>query len=278
MAGDDAEQVEQHDRSVGSHPDTTLSCRFMHTEPPITETMVEERRRMMLGILEHDGRLSGGCAGRGVRRVGRLIRRDFRDLDDRGFVQRVRGGAVRRLPAPTARERLQSVSAGQVAVARALAGRLQVRGGVIVLDNGSTSTLVAQQLSGRERLTVVTGNPAAASEAWKNGSRSSSSVESSTCPSAVWSTRRPSTHCGRPRRCRCARVCAIDDDGVTTDVAAEVAFKRAMVASAAEVWIPATDDKLGAGARTSWPTWTTSTCWQPTPAALPSPRSRYAMT
>jgi DeoR/GlpR family transcriptional regulator of sugar metabolism len=42
-------------------------------------------------------------------------------------------------------------------------------------------------------------------------------------------------------------VCAINDDGVTTDVAAEVAFKRAMVASAAEVWIPATDDKLGAG-------------------------------
>ncbi len=220
----------------------------MHTEPPITETMVEERRRTMLGILERDGRLQVAVLAEEFGVSVDSIRRDLRDLDDRGLVQRVRGGAVRRLPAPTARERLQSVSAGQVAVARALAGRLQVRGGVIVLDNGSTSTLVAQHLTGRELLTVVTGNPAAASEAWKNGVEvillggvvdvPLGGVVDASAVDALRTVRADVAVLG---------VCAIDDDGVTTDVAAEVAFKRAMVASAAEVWIPATDDKLGAG-------------------------------
>jgi DeoR/GlpR family transcriptional regulator of sugar metabolism len=74
------------------------------------------------------------------------IRRDLRDFDDRG--KKV-SAPRRRSPAAGATAASDSIGVRWwVAVARALAGRLQVRRR-IVLDNGSTSTLVAQHLTGR---------------------------------------------------------------------------------------------------------------------------------
>ena len=263
MAGDNAEQVEQHDRSIGV---------LFETQRYRADSCTRNRRSRSRWSRNAGGRcstsLNATVACRWLRWPRSSACRSTRfavicaTSTTVAWSNAVRGGAVRRLPAPTARERLQSVSTGQVAVARALAGRLQVRGGVIVLDNGSTSTLVAQHLTGRERLTVVTGNPAAASEAWNNGVEvillggvvdvPLGGVIDASAVEALRTVRADVAVLG---------VCAIDDDGVTTDVVAEVALKRAMVASAAEVRIPPPTTRSASVARTSWPTWMTSTCW-----------------
>jgi DeoR/GlpR family transcriptional regulator of sugar metabolism len=208
--------------------------------------MVEERRRAMLAVLDRDGRLRAVSLAEQFGVSVDSIRRDLRDLDHRGLVQRVRGGAVRRLP--TAGQRLQAVTDGQLAVARALAERVQLCGGVVVLDNGSTAALVAQHLTGRDGLTVVTGNPAAAFEAWANQVQvvllggvvdvPLGGVVDASAVDALGAVRADIAVLG---------VCAVDEGGVTTDVPSEVAFKRAVVASAGEVWIATTDDKLGTG-------------------------------
>jgi DeoR family transcriptional regulator, aga operon transcriptional repressor len=86
------------------------------------------------------------------------VRTDLDALEDRGLLRRVRGGAVPRPSASVERpfEEAEIAAAEQKrAIARTAAGMV-ADGDTIVLDVGTTTTAIAQELAARQELTDVT--------------------------------------------------------------------------------------------------------------------------
>lgn len=228
---------------------SALLCRFVRTKPLVNQdSLVEERRRALFETLARDGRIVASSAAEQFGVSEDSIRRDLRHFDQLGLVQRVRGGAVKRVASSSATERLMRASDEQVACARLLADRLQTHGRVVALDNGSTSVWIAQQLAARDGLIVVTGNPAAAAAAWANGvqlvllgghvdTTFGGVVENS----AVEALGRMHVDVAVVGACGVA-----GGVGVVTDAPGEVSFKRALVACAGEVWVAADRATVGA--------------------------------
>lgn len=119
------------------------------------------RHREVIRRLEAEGALSVEqlCAAAEVSPA--TMRRDLDALASKGLIDRVRGGAVirRAVDADTARPFAQVVTADtddKLAVAR-LAATLVADGDVVLLDIGTTTMMVAQQLHGRP-ITVITAS------------------------------------------------------------------------------------------------------------------------
>jgi DeoR family transcriptional regulator, aga operon transcriptional repressor len=113
-------------------------------------------------------RIAALLAERDFVRVGELatrfevsevtIRTDLDALADRGLLRRVRGGAVPRPTTPAERafeEAEVTAAAEKRAIARTAAG-LVVSGDTVVLDVGTTTTAMAQELAARDDLADVT--------------------------------------------------------------------------------------------------------------------------
>ena len=235
-----------------SHCESTISavvCIFMHPKSPIdVDHLVAERRRALLDALAVDGRVHVATSAKLFGVSEDSIRRDLRHFDGLGLVQRVRGGAVRRVAATSAAARLDVASDGHVGCARALADRLQTHGRVVALDNGSSSVWIAQHLSARDGLTVVTGNAAAAAAAWANGVQLV--LLGGYVDAAIGGViESPAIDALRGMRVDIAVLgaCGVAGGvGVVTDGPGEVSFKRALVEGAGEVWVAADASKIGA--------------------------------
>jgi DeoR/GlpR family transcriptional regulator of sugar metabolism len=92
------------------------------------------------------------------------IRRDLRELAQEGLLQRVHGGALPASPAVAdfaSRELL--TTEGKVAIGRAAAGMIKP-GQVVILDGGTTARQVARHLRPELKATVVTHSPTIALE------------------------------------------------------------------------------------------------------------------
>lgn len=85
------------------------------------------------------------------------IRRDLKLLSDRSELDIVHGGAVRRQGVADAPSPLRAAdnSGGKAAIARAAAGLVE-DGMVVLLDSGATALAVAEALTAKTRLTIVT--------------------------------------------------------------------------------------------------------------------------
>lgn len=121
-----------------------------------TIMLKEERQNRILTHLRSDGRVVAGDLSRRLAISDDTIRRDLRDLEEAGLLQRVHGGALPRsttIPEYTAR-------VGQsTAVKDALADaaiRLLSPGQVVFLDGGTTIRILAERLPVDLPLTVVT--------------------------------------------------------------------------------------------------------------------------
>lgn len=90
------------------------------------------------------------------------IRRDILTLEDAGYVQRVRGGAVPLLTRPNpVFSRMETENSSRDALAERAAG-LAVDGMVLLFDGGSTLVSLAQKLKTMQNSLVVTPSPAVA--------------------------------------------------------------------------------------------------------------------
>lgn len=85
------------------------------------------------------------------------IRRDLKLLSERGELDIVHGGATRRVAAgeQATNLRLPDNASGKATIARAAASLVE-DGMVVLLDSGATALAVAEALSAKSRLTVVT--------------------------------------------------------------------------------------------------------------------------
>jgi DeoR/GlpR family transcriptional regulator of sugar metabolism len=92
------------------------------------------------------------------------IRRDLEILEKQGHVYRAHGGAIRREPLSVwqitrLQDRMVLHSEEKVRIARFVAQLVQ-EGDSLMLDDGSTTSMVAIELSAKKNLLVVTNSPA----------------------------------------------------------------------------------------------------------------------
>lgn len=119
----------------------------------------EERRRVILELINHDGRVlvKDLAAHFGTSQI--TIRKDLELLHTNGKVHRTHGGALvvesGALLDPTLREKEKQHRKEKLQIASA-AARMVQEGESVLLDSGTTTTAVARALRGFRNLTVIT--------------------------------------------------------------------------------------------------------------------------
>ena len=212
--------------------------------------LTAERRRIILGRLERDGKVVASDLVETLGVSEDTVRRDLRDLAARGLVQRVHGGALPAAPAEAAAsfaERLERGAQRRAALAEATLPLLE-GAGVIILDGGTSALEVARRLTHAQRCTVLTNAPPVAA-ALANHPRAEVVLLGGKLLKAAQVTVGAATvDALRHVRADVAvlGVCSVHPDvGVTATEQEEAEVDRAMVAAAAEVVALATADKLG---------------------------------
>jgi len=119
----------------------------------------EDRHRRIRDLLSTFGRVSAERIATELAVSRETVRRDLLDLELAGALKRVRGGAVSAdgAPEPPIAVRAKVRVREKRAIARAAAQRIAA-GQTLFLDAGSTTTLLADALTGHSGLTVLTNS------------------------------------------------------------------------------------------------------------------------
>ena len=127
--------------------------------PEEISVLNEERRRAILDLLTHQGRVLVTELARQFETSQVTIRKDLEILHANGLVHRTHGGA---LPAregaledPTLREKEQLHRQEKLRIAEAAAAKVK-EGQVLILDSGTTTTAIARALRNLKNLTIIT--------------------------------------------------------------------------------------------------------------------------
>ncbi len=119
----------------------------------------EERRRLILEMLNRDGRVLVGALARHFHTSQVTVRKDLDILQAQGRIHRTHGGALptreSALEDPTLREKEKLHRREKVQIAAA-AARMVREGQVVILDSGTTTTAIARALRKFDNLTIIT--------------------------------------------------------------------------------------------------------------------------
>jgi DeoR/GlpR family transcriptional regulator of sugar metabolism len=214
--------------------------------------LVPERRDVLLERLRRDGRvIAKDVAGElGVSEDS--VRRDLRELAAAGLCQRVYGGAVPASPAVADYGTRRGVAVDSKARVAATAAGLIEPGSTAILDGGTTALAVARALPRDLEATIVTHSPTVAAAL----------VDHSTVEVYVLGGRlfKHSAVVSGAAAVEAAEVVHADlfllgvtgvhpDSGLTTGDADEAAMKRALSRRAADTYVLASTEKIGAASR-----------------------------
>ncbi|GAA3447726.1 DeoR/GlpR family DNA-binding transcription regulator [Planomonospora venezuelensis] len=214
--------------------------------------LAAQRRDLLLERLRTDGRIIAKDLAAELGMSEDSIRRDLRDLAAAGLCQRVYGGALPASPAVAdyaARQDVQVPGKQRVAAA---AAALVEPGGTVILDGGTTALAVVRALPADLRATVVTHSPTVAValadhrdvEVYLIGGRlfKHSMVA---CGAAAMEAVR-----GINADLFLLGVTGVHPEaGLTTGDADEAAMKRALARQAADTYVLASSEKIGAASR-----------------------------
>ncbi|GHJ92288.1 DeoR family transcriptional regulator [Streptomyces sp. NE5-10] len=214
--------------------------------------LAAQRRAHLLDLLARQGKIVAKDVAADLGISEDSVRRDLRDLASEGLCQRVYGGALPVSPAVADYAARQSVAPeGKRRIALAAAALVRP-GSALILDGGTTALAVARALAPDLDCTVITHSPTVATallehpkaEVFLLGGRlfKHSAV---TCGAAA---------------AEAAQNVSADlfllgvtgvhpDAGLTTGDAEEAAMKRALAARAAETYVLASSEKIGAASR-----------------------------
>jgi len=127
----------------------------------------EERRRAILQLLQHDGRVLVGHLARRFQTSQVTIRKDLDALQSQGLIHRTHGGALPTGPGalddPTLREKEKLHREEKLRIAAA-AATMVTEGEVVILDSGTTTTAIARALRNFRNLTIITNGVNIAAE------------------------------------------------------------------------------------------------------------------
>ncbi|WP_075075284.1 DeoR/GlpR family DNA-binding transcription regulator [Longilinea arvoryzae] len=213
--------------------------------------LAAERRQYILNRLHRDGKVVAVELSADLELSEDTIRRDLRELAAAGLLQRVHGGALPASPATVPfSARQQQSTAAKLAIARAAAGLVR-DGQVIILDGGTTTLLVAQNLPPDLHATIVTNSPPVASalaaygaiEVIVVGGRLFKSSQVAIGAAAIETIKQI-----RADLCMLG-VCSLHPEvGLSVPDSEEAYVKRAMIESSAEVAALVSAEKLGTAA------------------------------
>ncbi|PRY68439.1 DeoR family transcriptional regulator [Glaciihabitans tibetensis] len=216
--------------------------------------LAAERHEVLLERLARDGKLVAKLLASELGISEDTIRRDLRDLAAAGLCQRVYGGALPVSPAIGDYTARQSINAdGKRRVARAAAS-LITPGSTVILDGGTTTLAVVAALPQHLRATIVTHSPTIASALIDHPH-----VEVYLIGGRLF--KHSAVACGAAA-VEAAQVVNADlfllgvtgvhpETGLTTDDSDEAAMKRALAARAADTYVLASSEKIGAASRFS---------------------------
>ncbi|HEX4040036.1 MAG TPA: transcriptional repressor AgaR [Acidobacteriaceae bacterium] len=132
-----------------------------------SQMLIDERRQHILELVQKQGRVLVGELSRSLQISQITIRKDLDYLQSRGLIHRSHGGALRlqsgALFDPTLNEKQMQHSEEKQRIAHA-AVKMVEEGQCVLLDSGTTTTAVAQQLKQFSRLTVITNGVNIATE------------------------------------------------------------------------------------------------------------------
>ncbi|MGY1857154.1 DeoR/GlpR family DNA-binding transcription regulator [Modestobacter sp. SYSU DS0290] len=214
--------------------------------------LVPERRDLLLGRLARDGRIVAKDRAVELGLSEDSVRRDLRELAAAGLCQRVYGGAVPASPAVADYATRQAVAVDSKARVAAAAAALIEPGSTVILDGGTTALAVVHQLPPDLTATVVTHSPTVAAAL----------VDHPTVEVYVLGGRlfKHSAVASGAAAVEAAEAVNADlfllgvtgvhpESGLTTGDADEAAMKRALSRRAADTYVLASTEKIGAASR-----------------------------
>ena len=214
--------------------------------------LTAQRRDLLLDRLRRDQRVIAKDVAAELGVSEDTIRRDLRDLAAAGRCQRVYGGALPASPAVVdynARRQVQVAGKQRVAAA---AAALIKPGDTVIIDGGTTALAVARTLSSRLRATVITHSPTVAATLADHPD-----IEIYLLGGKLF--RHSMVTCGAAAVEAAQQVSADlfllgvtgvhPDAGLTTGDADEAAMKRALAQRAADTYVLASTEKIGAASR-----------------------------
>ena len=214
--------------------------------------LAAERRDYLLGVLAAEGKIVAKDVAARLGLSDDSVRRDLRELAAEGLCQRVYGGALPASPAVAdyaARQTVAPASKQRVAAAAAV---LVQPDSTVILDGGTTALALAKALPPHLRCTVITHSPTvaaaliehASAEVFLLGGKIFKHSAVACGSAAVEAAQQVS-----------ADLCFIGvtgvhpEAGLTTGDPDEAAMKRALAARAADTYILASSEKIGAASR-----------------------------
>ncbi|BBH68078.1 DeoR family transcriptional regulator [Actinoplanes sp. OR16] len=211
--------------------------------------LAAERRDYLLARLHSDGKLVAKDVAAELGIAEDNIRRDLREMASAGLCQRVYGGALPVSPAVADYATRATVAVdGKERVARAAAALIRP-GMTVLLDGGTTALAVTSALPRDLRATIVTHSPTVAAAL----------VDHPTVEVYVLGGRlfKHSAVTSGAAAAEAARLVTADlfllgvtgvhhEAGLTTGDADEAAMKRTLASRAADVYVLASSEKIGA--------------------------------
>jgi DeoR/GlpR family transcriptional regulator of sugar metabolism len=205
------------------------------------DLLPHERQSIILARLNTQGRVLAAQLAEEMAVSEDSIRRDLRDLAQRGLCRRVYGGALSLAPTPAPlTERIGAPAPALHALASAAAAIVQ-RGQTLFLDAGSTNLAIAQALPGDLDLTVVTNAPGIAAALFNQPGIATVLIggrvdaRSGACIGAKALRDAQAIHCDL----YFMGTCALEiDAGITAFDYEEAEFKRALVAGSNALVVP----------------------------------------
>lgn len=126
--------------------------------------LASQRKQHILNILKRDGQVIAKALSEELGLSEDTIRRDLREMAGEGLLQRVHGGALPASPAVVDFAGRQEILAdSKAAIGRAAAGLIKA-GQVVILDGGTTAVQVARHLHPQLEATIITHSPRTAVE------------------------------------------------------------------------------------------------------------------
>jgi DeoR/GlpR family transcriptional regulator of sugar metabolism len=214
--------------------------------------LAAERRDLLLARLGSDGKVVAKDIAAELGISEDSVRRDLRDLADAGLCQRVYGGALPASPAVADYATRTAVSMSSKARVAARAVMLIGPGTTVIIDGGTTALAVATAIPTDVDATVVTHSPIVAAalvdnpgvEVFLIGGRLFKHSAVASGAAAAEAAKRVNADLFL------LGVTGVHaDTGLTTGDADEAAMKRLLAGRAADTYVLASTEKIGAASR-----------------------------
>ncbi|WP_055544129.1 DeoR/GlpR family DNA-binding transcription regulator [Streptomyces kanamyceticus] len=214
--------------------------------------LAAERRDHLLSLLAREGKIVAKNVASDLGISEDSVRRDLRDLAAEGLCHRVYGGALPVSPAVADYAARKTVTPDGKRKVAARAAALVRPGSALILDGGTTALAVAHLLPPDLACTVITHSPTIAAalldhpvaEVFLLGGRIFKHSAVACGAAAVEAAQNVSADL-----CLLGVTGAHPEAGLTTGDAEEAAMKRALAARAADTYILASSEKIGAASR-----------------------------